>query len=79
MLRRLLEHLAALTAWLRAGRTDFEAAHRRRLSRAYRNRRRQVASLWLIGGIVAVLNPEPGVLALLVLVVTLASFAILDR
>ena len=76
---RLLASLGRLPDWLRSGRPDLEQAHRRRLSPRYRSRKRRVKTLWLGAGVLMILLPHPTLVALTVLIMTFASFAILDE
>lgn len=64
--------------WLRAGRADWQHAHRRRLTARYLARRRKVKSLWIGAGVIMALNPDLSFICVLALVMALVSFAILD-
>ncbi|MDX1606230.1 MAG: hypothetical protein R3202_08550 [Candidatus Competibacterales bacterium] len=74
----LLHRLSAIPAWLRAGRADYEAAHRRRQQAGYRARQRLVGTIWLVGLLIVALVPRAPVLALVGLTATFACFALLD-
>ena len=76
---KLFDKLTALPAWLRAGRSDLESAHQRRQSPAYRHRVRRAKTLWLVAAGLIGLNPTLEFVALVVLITTLLSFAILDE
>lgn len=64
--------------WLRTGRADLEASHRRRLTPGYRARQRKIKWLWLVAGLMMLLYPELPFVVTVALVATFLSFGILD-
>lgn len=77
-LSKACRRLAGLPHWLRAGRADWERQHRRRLTPAYRARRRRVRSLWIGAGLLVLWQPSLPVVLVVGLLTALMSFAILD-
>jgi hypothetical protein len=78
-MRKLFEWAAALPAWLRAGRVDFERAHQKRRTARYQAKKRRVKTLWIVAGVTMVINPEVYFVAFVALVTTFLAFGILDN
>lgn len=65
--------------WMRNCPPDPKHPHGRRLTTAYRQRRRRVKTLWVGAGCVILINPVVPFAAMVILFATLSSFMILDE
>ena len=77
-MKKLLDWIAAFPDWLREGRNDYQHYHRRRLTARYLARKRKVKTLWIVAGLVMLLNPRPSFVVLVGLITTFLSLGILD-
>ena len=68
----------SLPDWLRAGRIDIQAAHKRRLAPQYQAKKRKVRTVWIVAGLVMLIYPDLPFVIIVTLLTTFLSFGILD-